>query len=106
MPDVHPLRGVEGREDSEKGCRVAQRRCRHWDGQDGSLSTGSPAFAGVMVVQDHRVETPDAELETLNGGADAGDIVGLAHSAEDQSEDRVLRVDGDKTVIATRLRKP
>ena len=53
-----------------------------------------------MFVQDNRVVPPDAELETLNGGNDAGDLVGLAQDAENQRENRVLRIDGDKPVIA------
>ncbi|MCY4394853.1 MAG: hypothetical protein OXC10_06945 [Rhodospirillaceae bacterium] len=57
-----------------------------------------------MFVQDDRVVPPDAELEALNGGNDAGDVVGLAHGAEDQREDRVLRIDGDQPVIAALVR--
>ena len=55
-------------------------------------------------MQDDRVVAPDVELETLNGGYDAGDVVGLAHGAEDRREDRILRIDGDQPVIATLVR--
>ena len=57
-----------------------------------------------MFVQDNRVVPPDAKLETLNGGNDASDIVSLAHGTENQREDRVLRIDGDKAVIAALIR--
>jgi len=57
-----------------------------------------------MFVQDNCVMTSDAELETLNGGNDAIDIVGLAEGTQDQGKDRVLRIDGDKTVITTLVR--
>ena len=64
-------------------------------------SERSLALADVMYVEDNRVVPPHGELETLNGGTDAGNIIGLAHGAEHEGEDGVLRVDGDKSVIAT-----
>ena len=57
-----------------------------------------------MFVQDDRIVPPDAKLETLNGGNDVGDVVGLAQGAEDKRKNRVLWIDGDEPVIATLVR--
>ena len=61
-------------------------------------SERSLALADVMFVEDNRVVPPHVELETLNGGTDAGNIIGLAHGAEHEGEDGVLRVDGDNII--------
>ena len=45
-----------------------------------------------MFVEHDGIVTPNAELETLNSGNYGVDIVGLANDAENQGEDRKLRV--------------
>lgn len=89
---------------------------RHWRCFNQAIETGIEPFpqipigqqdcerslthADVMLMQHDSVVPPDAELEMLKGRNDGGGVVRLAHDTENQREDRILRVDGDKPMVA------
>jgi hypothetical protein len=58
-------------------------------------------LADIVLVEDNLVVSPELELEALQTGADAFDIVALGDDREEEDKDWKLRIDPGEVMVTT-----